>query len=116
MFMDAELKTALKFRTPIRWVKGGSFPGLKRSGRESKHWFPSGRIENEWNYSSAPPCAFVACRGTALPSLTVADSDSKTFAATQRVLRVGTQVADVWVLAMDRAHLCRHRRHLCVHE
>jgi len=37
--------------------------------------------ENEWSYSSAPPCAFVACRGTALPSLTLADSDSKTFAA-----------------------------------
>ena len=71
MFMDAELKSILQFRTPIRWVKGGSFPGLKRSGLEANHWHLSDGIENEWNYSSAPPCAPVTCR-TALPSLTLA--------------------------------------------
>jgi hypothetical protein len=88
MFMDAELKAILKFRTPIHWVRGGSFLGLKRSGHEANHWHPSDGNENEWRYSSAPPCAFVACRGTTLPSLTLVDSDNKTFAAIHKEFRV----------------------------
>jgi len=95
MFMDAESKTILRFRTPVRWVKGGSFPRLKRSGLEANHWNPCDGIENVWSYSSAPPCAFVACRGTVLPSLTFAGSDSNTFAATHKELCVLVQKTQV---------------------
>jgi hypothetical protein len=35
---------------------GGSFPGVKRPGREADHSPPSSaEVKNEWSYTSTPP-------------------------------------------------------------
>jgi hypothetical protein len=43
---------------------------VKQLGIEADYSFPSSaEVKNEWNYTSAPPCAFMACIGIALPLL-----------------------------------------------
>jgi len=79
-------------------------PRLKRSGLETNHWNPSDGIEIEWIYSSVRPCASVACRWIVLPSLTLAGSDSKTFAATHKEFWVFVQTTQVPV-CLRRAEL-----------
>jgi hypothetical protein len=46
---------------PIQWVPGGSFPGLKRPGREAGNSPPtSAEIKNTWIYTSTLPYVFMA--------------------------------------------------------
>jgi hypothetical protein len=46
----------------------GSFPGLKRSGRNVDHSHPSNaEVRNEWRYMSAPPICLDGVAGTILP-------------------------------------------------
>jgi hypothetical protein len=46
---------------PIQWVTGGSFPGVKRPGREADHSPPtSAEVKKMWIYTSTPPYAFMA--------------------------------------------------------
>ena len=42
-------------QTPIKWIRG-SFPGVKRPGREVHHSFPSSvKVKNKWIYTISPP-------------------------------------------------------------
>jgi len=47
----------------------GSFMGVKRLGREA-HQSPqsSAEVTNEWSYTSTPSHAFMARRGTTVPT------------------------------------------------
>jgi hypothetical protein len=46
---------------PINWVPGGSFPGVKRQGREADQLSPtSAEVKKMWIYTSTPPYVFVA--------------------------------------------------------
>jgi hypothetical protein len=45
---------------------------VKQLGIEADYSFPSSaEVKNEWSYTSAPPCAFVACIVIALPLLCI---------------------------------------------
>jgi len=40
----------------------GSFPGVKRPGREADHSPPSSsKVKNAWNYTPTPQYVFIAC-------------------------------------------------------
>jgi hypothetical protein len=42
---------------------GGSFPGIKRPGREAEHWALTSinvKVKNTWIYTSIPPYVFMA--------------------------------------------------------
>jgi hypothetical protein len=47
-------RTALRpTQPPIQWVPGVLSLGVKRPGREAKHWPPSSaEVKNEWSYTS----------------------------------------------------------------
>jgi len=42
----------------------GSFPGVKRPGREADHSTPSSASKNGWSYTSTPQYAFMAWYST----------------------------------------------------
>ena len=48
---------------------GVLFPAVKMPGFESEHSpLSSPEVKNEWSYTFHPPCAIMACTGTAVPS------------------------------------------------
>jgi hypothetical protein len=55
-------RPALRFtQSPIQWVRGAVFPGVKRPGREVDHSPPtSAEVKPMWIYTSTPPYAFMA--------------------------------------------------------
>jgi hypothetical protein len=54
----------------IYWVPGELSLGAKQSGHEADCLPPSdAKVKNEWSYTSASPCTFMACRGTAVTLL-----------------------------------------------
>jgi hypothetical protein len=51
-------------QAPIQWVPGGSFPGIKRPGRETDHTPPSStEVQNAWSSTSTPS---IRCHGMVL--------------------------------------------------
>jgi hypothetical protein len=47
-------------KSPVQWVPGALFPGLKRPGREADHSPPtSAEVKNMWIYTSIPSHAFM---------------------------------------------------------
>jgi hypothetical protein len=43
-------------QSPIQWVPGALFLGIKRQGREADHSPPSSaEVKNPWSYASIPP-------------------------------------------------------------
>jgi hypothetical protein len=47
--------------TSYKMSTGGSFPGVKRQGREADHSLPtSGEVKKMWIYTSTPPYVFMA--------------------------------------------------------
>jgi hypothetical protein len=49
----------------------GSFPGKRGLGHNADHSQPCSKIfKNEWNYTSAPPCAFMTCTSATLLTVT----------------------------------------------
>jgi hypothetical protein len=47
--------------TSYKMGTGGSFPGVKRQGREADHSHPTSvEVKKMWIYRSTPPCVFMA--------------------------------------------------------
>jgi hypothetical protein len=47
--------------SPIQWIPGALFPGVKRQEREADHSSPtSAEVKKIWIYTSTPPYAFMA--------------------------------------------------------
>jgi hypothetical protein len=56
VFATASRPALRPTHTPIQWVPGGSFPELKRPGREADHSpLSSAEVKNAWRYISIPP-------------------------------------------------------------
>jgi hypothetical protein len=61
-------------QSPIQWVPGAPYLGVKRPGREADHLTPSSaEVKNEWSYTSTPPIRLygvvlsLKIKGTNLP-------------------------------------------------
>jgi hypothetical protein len=61
-YFSVSSRPALGFtQPPIKWVPGGSFPGVKRQGPEDDHSPPtSAEVKKMWLYISTPQYAFMA--------------------------------------------------------
>ena len=52
----------------IQWIQMAPSLGIKWPRHEAAHSPPSSaKVRSAWSYTSTPPCAFMACRGTILP-------------------------------------------------